>query len=59
MDHHHCLEVLAVRGPSEKIASLRDHLSAIRGILQVRIAAVSGDIGTSIRDVVRSEGGRS
>jgi CopG family nickel-responsive transcriptional regulator len=44
MDHHHCLEVLAVRGPSEKIASLRDSLSAVRGVLQVRISAVSAGI---------------
>ena len=42
MDHHACLEVLALRGPSERISALRDRISAVRGVLQARLSTVAG-----------------
>lgn len=42
MDHRHCLEVLALRGPSEKIALLRDRLGAVKGVQQVQVSMVAG-----------------
>ncbi len=32
IDHHHCLEIIAVRGPAAKIQELADRLKAEKGV---------------------------
>lgn len=38
LDHHRCLESLAVRGRMDRIQTLADRLRNIRGILRVQLA---------------------
>lgn len=33
IDHHHCLEVIIVRGPVERVKKLADRLIALKGVL--------------------------
>ncbi|MBI3118845.1 MAG: nickel-responsive transcriptional regulator NikR [Candidatus Hydrogenedentes bacterium] len=32
LDHHNCMEVLAVRGPAEEVRKLADRLTTVKGI---------------------------
>ncbi|MCM8812675.1 MAG: nickel-responsive transcriptional regulator NikR [Candidatus Omnitrophica bacterium] len=32
LDHHHCLEILAVKGKSQDVAKLADTLKAVKGV---------------------------
>jgi len=38
LDHHNCLEILAVRGEASKIKELAENLGATRGIQQIRVS---------------------
>lgn len=33
IDHHHCLEVIIVRGPSKRVKKLSERLTALKGVL--------------------------
>lgn len=33
IDHHHCLEVIIVRGPVNRVKKLANHLIALKGVL--------------------------
>ncbi len=38
LDHHNCLEILAVKGDTVKIKELAEVLSATRGVQQIRVS---------------------
>lgn len=38
LDHHNCLEILAVRGDASKIKELAEALGVTRGVQQIRIS---------------------
>ncbi len=44
LDHKHCLEVIVVRGSSEKIKPLVNKLSTTKGIKRVKLTASSSEI---------------
>lgn len=37
LSHHDCLEVLAVRGPADKVRTLADRLAAVRGVKHCKL----------------------
>lgn len=37
LDHHHCLEILAVRGRTDAIRRTADRLEAVRGVLRAQL----------------------
>ena len=37
LDHHHCLEILAVRGRTDAIRRTADQLEAVRGVLRAQL----------------------
>jgi len=39
LDHHNCLEIIAVRGPSDALQALFKKLKAIKGLKHVSLAA--------------------
>ncbi|NQU12474.1 nickel-responsive transcriptional regulator NikR [bacterium] len=41
LDHHHCLEVLAVRGPAARIRKLADALIAAKGVKHGKLTITS------------------
>jgi CopG family nickel-responsive transcriptional regulator len=41
LDHHHCLEVLAVRGKGREIKILADELISLRGVQHGQLASTS------------------
>ena len=38
LDHHNCLEILAVKGEASKIKELAEALEATRGVQQIRVS---------------------
>ena len=38
LDHHNCLEILAVKGDASRIKALADSLEVIRGIQQIKVS---------------------
>ena len=38
LDHHHCLEVIVLRGPSAKIRALADAVAALKGVMHSTLA---------------------
>ncbi|MCS7228342.1 MAG: nickel-responsive transcriptional regulator NikR [Endomicrobia bacterium] len=38
LDHDHCLEVILTRGKAKEIQHLKDHLSAIKGVLHTTLS---------------------
>jgi CopG family nickel-responsive transcriptional regulator len=38
LDHHNCLEILAVKGDASRIKELADSLEVIRGIQQIKVS---------------------
>jgi len=41
LDHHHCLEVLAVRGPARSIRDLADRLLAAKGVKHGKLSVTT------------------
>jgi len=41
LDHHHCMEVLAVRGPADKIREMADKLMIAKGVKHGRLTVTS------------------
>ncbi len=41
LDHHHCMEVIAARGPARKLESLADRLTGAKGVFSGHVAAAS------------------
>jgi len=39
LDHHHCMEVIATRGPSREIKALADRLIGVKGVVSGGISA--------------------
>jgi CopG family nickel-responsive transcriptional regulator len=46
LDHHHCLEVLVVRGQAKEIKTLADHLIGIKGVKHGKLTTTT--TGTSL-----------
>lgn len=49
LDHHHCLEILAVRGRTDAIRRTADRLEAVRGVLRAQLCI------TAIRSATRTK----
>ena len=41
LDHHHCLEILAVKGKATEVKTLADGIKALKGVEQVTISAAA------------------
>lgn len=41
LDHHHCMEVIAARGPAKKLAELAERLTNAKGVLSGHVVAAS------------------
>jgi CopG family nickel-responsive transcriptional regulator len=41
LDHHHCMEVLAVRGPARQIRDLADRLLAAKGVIHGKLTVTT------------------
>jgi CopG family nickel-responsive transcriptional regulator len=41
LDHHHCMEVLAVRGPADKIREMADKLMIAKGVKHGKLTVTS------------------
>lgn len=41
LDHHHCMEVIAAKGPARALKSIADRLIGTKGVLSGHVAAVS------------------
>lgn len=39
LDHHHCMEVIAAKGPARQLKSMADRLIGCRGVLSGNVAA--------------------
>ena len=47
MDHHHCLEVILLRGPARDVSSLGESLIATRGVLFGKLVKATSGRGIS------------
>ncbi len=45
LSHHDCLEVLAVRGPADKVRTLADRLAAVRGVKHSKLTITTTERG--------------
>ncbi len=41
LDHHHCMEVIAVRGPARKLKALAERLTNAKGVVSGQVAAAA------------------
>jgi CopG family transcriptional regulator, nickel-responsive regulator len=41
LDHHHCMEVIAARGPARKLEALADRLTGVKGVQSGHVAAAA------------------
>jgi CopG family nickel-responsive transcriptional regulator len=41
LDHHHCMEVIAARGPARELKTLAERLTNAKGVLSGNVAAAS------------------